>query len=74
MCLSHVHVRRTLEMAGCTNLDVRLVDGQSGLEGRVEICVNGVWGAVRSYALTYGAARVICNQLGYPSECEHIFC
>ena len=75
MCLSHVHVCQTSEMAGCTNLDVRLVDGQTGLEGRVEICVNGVWAAVlSSYPFTNEVARVICNQLGYPSECEHIFC
>ena len=60
----------TLEVAGCTNLNVRLVDGDTELEGRVEICVDGVWGAVTSSSFT--AARVICNELGYPSECEYI--
>ena len=60
-------------MAGCTNLDVRLVDGDTGREGRVEICVDGVWGAVRSHTITNLAARVICNQLGHPSECEYMF-
>ena len=49
------------------------MDGDTGLEGRVEICMNGVWGATRSYTITDLAARVICTQLGHPSECEHTF-
>ena len=49
------------------------MDGDTGLEGSVEICVDGVWGAVTSYSITNLAARVICNQLGHPSECEHTF-
>ena len=49
------------------------MDGDTGLEGRVEICVDGVWGAVRSHSITNLAASVICTQLGHPSECEHTF-
>ena len=62
----------TLEEAGCKNYDVCLVDGDTGLEGRVEICMNGVWGAVIVISSSSTAARVICNELGYPSECEPI--
>ena len=41
-------------------------------EGRLEICVNGVWGTVCSDGLTdqdgfdIDAARVVCRQLGFP--------
>ena len=33
-------------MSSCTIGDFRLVDGDSEMEGRVEVCSNGVWGAV----------------------------
>ena len=61
-----------LVLAGCTNGDIRLVDGKNKHEGRVEMCVDGIWGAISAYSLTFQAARVICEQLGYPSECEHL--
>ena len=71
MCVSSASTYcLTLEMAGCIYMDVRLVDGDTGLEGRVEVCIDGVWGAIRSSSSR--VARVICNQLGYPSECEHV--
>ena len=33
-------------MSSCTIGDFRLVDGDSEMEGIVEVCSNGVWGAV----------------------------
>jgi len=41
------------------------------MEGRVEVCRSGVWGAVYDYGgWNYNDVKVICRQLGYPSECE----
>ena len=57
--------------SSCTTGNVTLVDGDSEMEGRVEVCRGGVWGAV--YASTgwkFNDAQVTCRQLGYPSECE----
>ena len=59
--------------SSCATGDVRLVDGGSEMEGRVEMCRGGVWGAVYDYSgWNYNDVKVICRQLGYPSECE--FC
>ena len=44
---------------------IRLVGGTSSLEGRVEVCVNGLWGTVCSDGWTARDANVACKQLGY---------
>ena len=52
----------------CTNETVRLVDGPVESAGRVEICINGVWGTVCGwdyYDWNNNDARVVCRQLGY---------
>ena len=42
-----------------------LVDGPSQMEGRVQICLDGLWGTICDKSLTIQEARVICKQLGY---------
>lgn len=55
---------------------VRLVDGQSSLEGRLEICNNTVWGTVCNENWDESDARVVCRQLGVDNldgnACVHI--
>jgi len=51
---------------GCTNDTIRLVGGRSSNEGRVEICINGVWGSVCDDNWDNYDARVVCRQLGLP--------
>ncbi|CAH1277686.1 DMBT1, partial [Branchiostoma lanceolatum] len=46
--------------------DVRLENGRSANEGRLEIFFNGKWGTVCSHGWTLVDANVVCRQLGYP--------
>ena len=60
--------------ANCSDGDVRLVGGSViNVEGRVEICINRVWGTVCSTTSRYyyrsnwdvSDAKVVCRQLGH---------
>ena len=50
--------------------ELALVDGKSSMEGRVEICHNGLWGTVCDIGFDNVDASVICKQLGFPSQGE----
>ena len=46
---------------------LRLVGGNNQYEGRLEICLNGVWGTVCDDNFEGVDANVACRQLGYSS-------
>ena len=54
-------------MHHCTAAEVamRLVDGRSRRDGRVEIYFSGVWGSVCSAGWDNRDASVVCRQLGF---------
>ena len=45
--------------------EMRLVNGTLQQEGRIEICLNGVWGAICDDGWDANDARVFCKGLGY---------
>lgn len=53
--------------AGVGEGRVRLIDGVSSYEGRVDICHNGVWGTICRSSWNYQDAAVVCRQLGFTS-------
>ena len=51
---------------GCSPQDVQLVGGRDETEGRVEVCILGVWKRVCDDSWDDRDAQVVCRQLNFP--------
>ena len=68
-----MHLVQGIVPSNCTDGEIRLVGGSKSYEGRVEICVNNVWGTIcygnsrYSYRDYWGQSdgMVVCRQLGH---------
>ena len=60
-----------VSLTPCYHGEVRLVGGCDVSEGRVEVCVYGLWGTICSGS-NWGTteAEIVCNQLGLESSGE----
>ena len=60
----------TLHFTECMDGQVRLENGSSPAEGRVEVCRNKQWGTVCGYTWDNSNAREVCGLLGYSDKGE----
>ena len=67
-----IHSVFNIMAAECVNGTVRLVDGISEENGRVEFCYSGVWGTVCDDSWDNNDATVVCRQLGHSTDGELI--
>ena len=72
--------KESVIFSNCSNGDLRLVGSAVDYEGRLEICINGVWGTVCYSTIHYYYyqrywteidARVVCRQLGHQELGKH---
>ena len=49
----------------CTDGTLRLMEGGSEYEGRLEVCFSDRWGTFGSDGWTQINTQVVCNDLGY---------
>ncbi len=57
----------TTAPGNCTVGDIRLMDGQTVREGRVEICIEGLWGTICDDSWDVNDGEVVCRKLGFPT-------
>lgn len=62
-----------IDSSNCNPGDVRLVNGSSNTEGRLEVCYNNVWGSVCSTNFDVTDAFVVCKELGLGISGEYLY-
>ena len=61
------HIAVYSNLSNCSHGDVRIAGGESKYDGRVEVCINGVWNSVCSQLWGNLHAQVVCRQLNHSS-------
>ncbi|XP_038051810.1 deleted in malignant brain tumors 1 protein-like [Patiria miniata] len=71
-CNHYYDVGVTCDLTIPSPVLVRLADGSTPYEGRVELYYQCYWGTVSDYDWTIEDANVICQQLGYSSAVQSL--
>ena len=61
------------DRSNCSDGDMRLMNGTTMFEGRVELCYHGMWGLVCDNTWDSNDAAAACRLLGFPQEGMIIF-
>nr|XP_002737781.1 PREDICTED: uncharacterized protein LOC100377237 [Saccoglossus kowalevskii] len=60
----------TYQILAIRGENIRLVDGETPFEGRVEVLLNGTWTAICNDGLDFEDAEVTCKSLGFPGAMQ----
>ena len=75
---NHVHINFAESLQCSGNGNISLVGGASSNEGRVEVCVNGMWGTVTNYGWDSREAKWCASNLDTRTQVSetyvHISC
>ena len=58
-------IGNSIQPVNCTTGDIRLVGGEQESEGRLEVCINQVWGTVCGRYWSSQDSSIACRQLGH---------
>ena len=61
-----------VDPGNCTDGSLRLAGSTIELQGRPEVCINGVWGSICDSGWTLIDAHVFCTELGHTGTGEII--
>ena len=67
-CVLHQNYSIMFSTETCIDDDIRLVNGETELDGRVEVCKEGSWGVICDPFWDASDATVVCRQLNSSSE------
>ena len=65
-CTNHTQDVGVTCLESCIPGEVQLVDGGSNTQGRLEVCLGGLWGTVCDNQFDNVDAQVVCKQLELP--------
>ena len=69
--LREIHFSLIKIHADCAVGELRLIGGANSTHGRVEVCLNRVWGTVCDDTFGPADATVVCGYLGYARHSKY---